>query len=46
MRQFTPMIMTAIALFVLLLTGCGQKGDLYQPKASIAESDVSTHHPG
>lgn len=45
MRLFTaghPLKTSALAaaLFVLL-TGCGQKGDLYQPASSLASADTS-----
>lgn len=33
--------LAAAAFFVLLLTGCGQKGDLYQPTSSLASTDAS-----
>ncbi|WP_257282700.1 lipoprotein [Endozoicomonas sp. SESOKO1] len=33
--------LAAAAFFVLLLTGCGQKGDLYQPASSLASADTS-----
>ncbi|MFK0572323.1 LPS translocon maturation chaperone LptM [Endozoicomonas sp.] len=48
MRLFTAInqlkapALAAVVFFVLLLTGCGQKGDLYQPKNSLASSDLST----
>lgn len=32
---------TAVFLF-LLLAGCGQKGDLYQPETSMVGGDVFT----
>ncbi len=52
MRLFTAInqlkapALAAVAFFVLLLTGCGQKGDLYQPKTSMADNDVSSYHLG
>ncbi|MGO0305625.1 LPS translocon maturation chaperone LptM [Endozoicomonas acroporae] len=32
--------LAAAAFFVLLLTGCGQKGDLYQPASSLADASA------
>ncbi|MBO9494628.1 lipoprotein [Thalassotalea sp. G20_0] len=33
--------LAAAAFFVLLLTGCGQKGDLYQPVSSLADASAA-----
>ena len=45
MRSLTAGHQLKIAFFVaatvfMLLTGCGQKGDLYQPASSLASSDA------
>ena len=39
-HQLKTSVFAAVA-FVLLLTGCGQKGDLYQPASSLASTDAS-----
>ena len=40
-HQLKTSAFAAAAFLVLLLTGCGQKGDLYQSKSSLASTDVS-----
>lgn len=41
MTRFSARAFAALVCSVLLLTGCGQKGELYQPKSSLADSRMS-----
>ncbi|USE37178.1 lipoprotein [Endozoicomonas sp. SCSIO W0465] len=41
-HQLKTSAFAAAALLVLLLTGCGQKGDLYQPTSSLVSTDAQT----
>ena len=41
MIRFSARAFAALVCSVLLMSGCGQKGDLYQPKSSLADSQTT-----